>query len=67
MKTFKEVEKNQPQTEGKSWLSWSNDGPNAYVNSLQVLLVWMTTAGNYNHFTGGAGQRGETKQTIVIE
>lgn len=67
MKTIKEGESNQQQSEGKSWLSWTNDGPNATVNSLQVLLDWMTTPGNYNRFTGGAGQRGETKQTVAVE
>jgi hypothetical protein len=67
MKTIKEGENNQPPTEGKSWLLWTNDGPNANVTSLQVLLDWMTMPGNYNRFTGGTGQRGETKQTVVVE
>jgi hypothetical protein len=33
----------------------------------RVLLDWLTSPGNYNHFTGGAGQRGETKQSIAVE
>lgn len=67
MKGFKEAEKKQPAAEVKSWFSWTNDGPNSNVHSLQVLLDWMTTAGNYSRFTGGAGQRGETKQSIAVE
>lgn len=67
MKNFKVGDKEQPVPEGKSWFSWTNDGPNANVNSLQVLLDWMTIPGNYNRFTGGTGQRGETKQTVAVE
>ncbi|MFN9982036.1 MAG: hypothetical protein ACK53Y_19075, partial [bacterium] len=52
-------------SEGKSWLSWSNDGPQTGVNSLQILLDWITTAGNYSRFTGGVG--GETKLTVAGE
>ena len=67
MKTIKEGDKTQPVTDGKSWFSWTNDGPNADVNSLQVLLDWISTPGNYNRFTGGAGQKGETKLTVAVE
>jgi hypothetical protein len=67
VKTIKEGDKTQPVTDGKSWFSWTNDGPNADVNSLQVLLDWISTPGNYNRFTGGAGQKGETKLTVAVE
>jgi hypothetical protein len=67
MKSFKESEKKQPAVEPKSWFSWTNDGPNSNVHSLQVLLEWLTSPDNYNRFTGGAGQRGETKQSIAVE
>ncbi len=67
MKTFKDGEKNQPVPDGKSWFSWTNDGPNASINSLQILLDWISTPGNYNRFTGGAGQKGETKLTVAVE
>lgn len=67
MKSVNEGDKKQPAAEVKSWFSWTNDGPNNNVHSLQVLLEWLTTAGNYNRFTGGAGQRGETKQSIAVE
>jgi hypothetical protein len=67
MKTFKDGEKNQQVAGGKSWFSWTNDGPNANINSLQVLLDWISTPGNYNRFTGGAGQKGETKLTVAVE
>ena len=38
--------------EQKTRLSWTNDGPDTSNNSLQILLEWLTTPGNYNHFTG---------------
>ncbi len=67
MKSFKDAEKNLPAAKPKSWFSWTNDGPNNNMHSLQVLLDWLTSHGNYNRFTGGAGQQGETKQSIAVE
>jgi len=59
------AKQNNTSNDGKSWLSWSNDGPQTGVNSLQILLDWITTAGNYSRFTGGVG--GETKLTVAGE
>jgi len=67
MKTLNKDEKNQVVSDGKTWFSWTNDGPNADVNSLLVLLDWLSTPGNYNRFTGGVGQKGETKLTVAVE
>ncbi len=67
MKSVNEGDKKQPAAEVKSWFSWTNDGLNNNVHSLQVLLEWLTTAENYNRLTGGAGQRGKMKQSIVVE
>jgi hypothetical protein len=67
MKSVKDAEKKLPAAEPKSWFSWTNDGPNSNIHSLQVLLDWLTSPGNYNCFTGGAGQRGKTKQSIAVE
>jgi hypothetical protein len=53
------AKQNNTSNDGKSWLSWLNDGPQTGVNSLQILLDWITTVGNYSRFTGGVG--GETK------
>jgi len=35
-------------SEGKSWLSWSNNGPKTDINSLNILIDWLVTAGKYN-------------------
>jgi hypothetical protein len=50
--------------EGKSWLSWPNDGPQTGLNSL-ILLDWIMMARNYGQFTGGVG--GERNLTVVEE
>lgn len=65
MKTLYVSNSTSNATEQKTWLSWTNDGPDASVNSLQIWLDWLTTPGNYNRFTGGSG--GETRQVVVKE
>jgi hypothetical protein len=57
------VKQSNTSNDGKSWLSWSNDGPQTGINSLQILLDWITMAGNYSRFTGGIGR--ETKLTVA--
>ena len=54
-----------PSNDGKTWLSWSNDGPKTGINSLKILLDWLTTHGNYSRFSGGVG--GETKLAVAGE
>jgi hypothetical protein len=54
-----------PSNDGKTWLSWSNDGPEAGINLLKILLDWLTTHGHYSHFSGGVG--GETKLAVAGE
>ncbi|KAE9334791.1 hypothetical protein PF008_g13795 [Phytophthora fragariae] len=51
----------------KKRIPWHNDGPNASVSSLSVLIKWMTDGNNYNRCKGGDGQCGETKQTLASE
>eukprot|EP00979_Chaetoceros_neogracilis_P011634 scaffold2927_cov268-Chaetoceros_neogracile.AAC.39 len=32
---------------------WHNDGPTDSINSLSVLMSWLTTEGNYSRWRGG--------------
>ena len=41
---------------------WHNDGPNDQVNSLQILLDWMTTESNYTKWKGSDNNSGITKK-----
>jgi hypothetical protein len=59
------VTQSNTYNDGISWLSWSNDGPQTGINLLQILLDWITMAGNYSQFTGSIG--GETKLTVAGE
>lgn len=45
----------EPTSEKKSWFSWSNDGPDANTCSLNIILDWIITPGNYSCFMGGVG------------
>ncbi|KAG3121650.1 hypothetical protein PI125_g61 [Phytophthora idaei] len=51
----------------KKRVPWHNDGPDASVSSLSVLIKWMTDGNNYHRYRGGDGQSGETKQTLASE
>ncbi|KAG2782933.1 hypothetical protein PC129_g20214 [Phytophthora cactorum] len=44
-----------------------NDGPDASVSFLTVLIKWMTDGNNYHRYRGGDGQSSETKQTSASE
>ena len=45
---------------------WNNDGPTEDVNSLSILLRWITAEGNYNRYRGDI-QHGKTKSAIAGE
>ncbi len=67
MKTIKETDKSQLVPDIKYWFSWTNDGPNANISSIQVLLDRISTPRNFNRFTGGSGQKGETKLMVAVK
>ncbi|OWZ13168.1 hypothetical protein PHMEG_00013566 [Phytophthora megakarya] len=57
MKAHRQLETLPP---AKKRISWHNDGPDASVSSLSVLITWMTDGNNFNRYRGGDGQSDET-------
>ena len=46
-------------------LSWH--GPTPEINSMAVIIDWLTKEGNYNRWSGGDRQKGMTKLGIANE
>ncbi|TYZ66706.1 hypothetical protein PybrP1_001664 [[Pythium] brassicae (nom. inval.)] len=46
---------------------WNNDGPHDGVSSLNVLLDWITTHGNYDKWRRGDKNSGETKAVLASQ
>ena len=44
---------------------WHNDGPTDSINSLSVLMSWLTTEGNYSRWRGGDKFCGLTKKSLA--
>ena len=44
---------------------WHNDGPSESVNSISVLMSWLTTEGNYSRWRGGDKFSGVTKKSLA--
>ena len=44
---------------------WHNDGPTDSINSLSVLMSWLTTEGNYSRWRGGDKFCGVTKKSLA--
>ena len=50
----------------RSYVSWHSDNPsNPEFCSMNILITWLTTQGNYSRYKGGDGQKGETKMGIA--
>jgi len=43
------------------------DGPMPEINSMAVMIDWLTTDGNYSRWRGGDKQNGTTKMGIANE
>jgi len=45
----------------KGRVLWQTDGPTPEINSMAVIIDWLTKEGNYKHWHGGEKQNGMTK------
>ena len=52
-------------TSAKITRFWHNDGPTDSINSLSVLMSWLTTEGNYSRWRGGDKFSGVTKKVLA--
>jgi len=51
----------------KGRVPWQTDGLTPEINSMAVIIDWLTKEGNYNHWRGGDKQNGMNKQVIANE
>ena len=51
----------------KGRVLWQTDGPTPEINSMVVIVDWLTKEGNYNRWRGGDRQNGTTKLGIANE
>ena len=54
-----------PESKAKQRVPWHNDGPKTRINSMAVMIDWLTTDNNYNYWRRGDKRNGSTK--LVIE
>jgi len=53
--------------QNKGRVPWQTDGPTPEINSMVVIIDWLTKEGNYNRWHGGDKQIGTTKMGIANE
>ena len=51
----------------KGRVPWHTDGLTPELNSMAVIIDWLTTDGNYSHWRGGDKQNGTRKLGIANE
>jgi len=50
---------------GKGRVPWHTDGPTPELNSMAVIINWLTTVGNYSCWHGGDKHNGMKKLGIA--
>jgi len=54
-------------SKAKGRVLWDNEGPMPIMNSIAVMIDWLTASGNYKQRLGGNKQNGTTKLGITNE
>ena len=52
-------------SKAKGRVLWDNEGPMPIMNSIAVMIDWLTASGNYKQRLGGNKQNGTTKLGIT--
>ena len=54
-------------SKAKGRVPLQTDGPMPEINSMTIMIDWLTTDGNYSHWHGSDKQNGTTKKGIAHE
>ena len=60
-------QKSSSSTEETKRVFWHNDGPTESINSLSLLIDWLTHEENYTKWKGGNKHSGSTKNTLASQ
>ncbi len=64
---LQEATKKEVVTRPKGRIPWHKDGPRPDVNSMSVIIDWLTTGRNYIRWRGGDKQNWSTKSCMANE